>query len=364
MRSEKETEHGSPYPERSPGLLKAENIVYLHPGVVDAYAKNIENPAAALSAAYRRPRGGPSFSEHYGRIVSTDRLPEGIGLSMSMAGSRRPLGSTCCPPMPLGPEECGTIKVSSVCDKQDCPMSMQRQPCQQPSVSGFSVVFSRQTDAALRCSIRNEWCDANPRAASLCSVCVMLACSPSHGRLGADFKGNDTGVIIAYELARTADARFSRSTMAGLRQGGEIPCGGCLNMAVTFPLKQLGCRMAPIDRPLRTKYCTRQPLCPPLPLRGSIGRQWRPSFVRTAEAELSLVALARARLVSKSLLGPLGAVAAAPPPQPSSASGEGAPQRMWPATCCIPRHLLHSPCAYPDPSPRRERSARRTSRQD
>jgi hypothetical protein len=44
-------------------------------------------------------------------------------------------------------------------------------------------------------------------AASLFAVCGMLAGSPALADWVPPFKGNDTGGIIAYELATTADAR-------------------------------------------------------------------------------------------------------------------------------------------------------------
>ena len=44
-------------------------------------------------------------------------------------------------------------------------------------------------------------------AASLVAVCGILACAPARADTVPAFKGNDTGGIIAYELATTADAR-------------------------------------------------------------------------------------------------------------------------------------------------------------
>jgi hypothetical protein len=44
-------------------------------------------------------------------------------------------------------------------------------------------------------------------AASLVAVCGMLACMPARADTVPPFKGNDTGGIIAYELATQADAR-------------------------------------------------------------------------------------------------------------------------------------------------------------
>jgi hypothetical protein len=45
------------------------------------------------------------------------------------------------------------------------------------------------------------------RAASLIAACGMLACMPARADWIGPFKGNDTGGIIAYELASRADAR-------------------------------------------------------------------------------------------------------------------------------------------------------------
>jgi hypothetical protein len=44
-------------------------------------------------------------------------------------------------------------------------------------------------------------------AASLVAVCGILVCAPARADTVPPFKGNDTGGIIAYELATTADAR-------------------------------------------------------------------------------------------------------------------------------------------------------------
>ena len=44
-------------------------------------------------------------------------------------------------------------------------------------------------------------------AVSLVAVCGMLACMPARADTTPPFKGNDTGGIIAYELATHADAR-------------------------------------------------------------------------------------------------------------------------------------------------------------
>ena len=45
------------------------------------------------------------------------------------------------------------------------------------------------------------------RAASLLAVIVTLACAPARADYVPPFKGNDTGGIIAYSLARQVDAR-------------------------------------------------------------------------------------------------------------------------------------------------------------
>jgi hypothetical protein len=44
-------------------------------------------------------------------------------------------------------------------------------------------------------------------AVGLFAVCAMLASPPARADWVPSFKGNDTGGIIAYELATTADAR-------------------------------------------------------------------------------------------------------------------------------------------------------------
>jgi hypothetical protein len=44
-------------------------------------------------------------------------------------------------------------------------------------------------------------------ASMLVAVCGMLASAPARADWVPSFKGNDTGGIIAYELATTADAR-------------------------------------------------------------------------------------------------------------------------------------------------------------
>jgi hypothetical protein len=44
-------------------------------------------------------------------------------------------------------------------------------------------------------------------AVGLFAVCGMLALQPARADWVPSFKGNDTGGIIAYELASTADAR-------------------------------------------------------------------------------------------------------------------------------------------------------------
>ena len=74
-------------------------------------------------------------------------------------------------------------------------------------------------------------------AASLLAVCGMLAGSPALADWVPPFKGNDTGGIIAYEMARTTDAR-----LLAVEHGGYV---------------SFACRWVPYganDRPLRTKY--------------------------------------------------------------------------------------------------------------
>jgi hypothetical protein len=44
-------------------------------------------------------------------------------------------------------------------------------------------------------------------AASLVAVCGMLAGAPAQAQWVPSFRGNDTGGIIAYELAQHSDAR-------------------------------------------------------------------------------------------------------------------------------------------------------------
>jgi hypothetical protein len=43
--------------------------------------------------------------------------------------------------------------------------------------------------------------------ASLVAICGMLACAPARAGTTPPFKGNDTGGIIAYEMAVQVDAR-------------------------------------------------------------------------------------------------------------------------------------------------------------
>ena len=61
------------------------------------------------------------------------------------------------------------------------------------------------------------------------------------------FQGNDTGGIIAYQLASRTDARQLAVDHCAVRQGGEIPGGRSRNMAATFPLPAAGCPMAPTN---------------------------------------------------------------------------------------------------------------------
>jgi hypothetical protein len=91
-------------------------------------------------------------------------------------------------------------------------------------------------------------------AASLLAACGMLAGSPALADWVPPFKGNDTGGIIAYELARTTDARLlAVEHCAGYGKvvkflAVDAQYGGYVSFA---------CRWVPYganDRPLRTKY--------------------------------------------------------------------------------------------------------------
>ena len=91
-------------------------------------------------------------------------------------------------------------------------------------------------------------------AASLVAVCGMLAIAPARADYVPPFKGNDTGGIIAYPVAQTADARqiaadhcasygkVAKFLAVDARYGGYV---------------SFACRWVPYgsaQRPLRTLY--------------------------------------------------------------------------------------------------------------
>ncbi len=90
-------------------------------------------------------------------------------------------------------------------------------------------------------------------AASLVAICGMLACAPA--RADSDwidtvppFKGNDTGGIIAYPLARQTDVR--QLAVDHCASYGKV--AKFLAVYISF-----ACRWVPYgaaERPLRTKY--------------------------------------------------------------------------------------------------------------
>ena len=91
-------------------------------------------------------------------------------------------------------------------------------------------------------------------AASLVAICGMLVCAPARADHVPPFKGNDTGGIIAYTLAREADARLI--AVQHCASYGKVvkflavdaQYGGYLSFA---------CRWVPYganERPLRTRY--------------------------------------------------------------------------------------------------------------
>jgi hypothetical protein len=91
-------------------------------------------------------------------------------------------------------------------------------------------------------------------AASLVAVCGMLSCAPALADWVPPFKGNDTGGIIAYALARTTDAR--QLAVDHCASYGKVvkflavdpQYGGYLSFS---------CRWVPYggnDRPVRTLY--------------------------------------------------------------------------------------------------------------
>jgi hypothetical protein len=91
-------------------------------------------------------------------------------------------------------------------------------------------------------------------AIGLLAVCGMLASVPARADWVPPFKGNDTGGIIAYELATTADARqlavdhCARYGKVVKFLAVEAHYGGYLSFA---------CRWVPYganELPLRTRY--------------------------------------------------------------------------------------------------------------
>jgi hypothetical protein len=91
-------------------------------------------------------------------------------------------------------------------------------------------------------------------AASLFAVCAILACAPADAGWVPPFKGNDTGGIIAYQLASQVDARqlavdhcaYYGKVVKFLSIDAQY--GGYISFA---------CRWVPYganERPLRTRY--------------------------------------------------------------------------------------------------------------
>lgn len=91
-------------------------------------------------------------------------------------------------------------------------------------------------------------------AASLVAVCGMLACAPAQAQWAPQFKGNDTGGIIAYPLASQMDVR--QLAVDHCASYGKVvkflavnaQYGGYISFA---------CRWVPYganDRPLVTRY--------------------------------------------------------------------------------------------------------------
>jgi hypothetical protein len=91
-------------------------------------------------------------------------------------------------------------------------------------------------------------------AASLVAVCGMLACAPAQAQWVPQFKGNDTGGIIAYPLASRMDVR--QLAVDHCASYGKVvkflavdaQYGGYISFA---------CRWVPYganDRPLVTRY--------------------------------------------------------------------------------------------------------------
>lgn len=91
-------------------------------------------------------------------------------------------------------------------------------------------------------------------AASLVAMGAMLACAPAEAQSVPPFKGNDTGGIIAWELAHDSDARLLAVSHCA-RYGKVVKFlavdpqyGGYISFA---------CRWVPYgatDRPLSVKY--------------------------------------------------------------------------------------------------------------
>jgi len=91
-------------------------------------------------------------------------------------------------------------------------------------------------------------------AASLFAVCGMLACAPARADWVPPFKGNDTGGIIAYPMAKQMDVR--QLAVDHCASYGKVvkflavapQYGGYISFA---------CRWVPYganDRPLVTRY--------------------------------------------------------------------------------------------------------------
>jgi hypothetical protein len=91
-------------------------------------------------------------------------------------------------------------------------------------------------------------------AASLFAVCGILPCGPANADWVPPFKGNDTGGIIAYQLASQVDAR--QLAVDHCAYYGKVvkflsvdpQYGGYISFA---------CRWVPYganERPLRTRY--------------------------------------------------------------------------------------------------------------
>ena len=86
------------------------------------------------------------------------------------------------------------------------------------------------------------------------AVCGMLACGPARAGHVPPFKGNDTGGIIAYELATQSDVKLlavehcARYGKVAKFLGAQPYYGGYVSFA---------CRWVPYgaaERPLRVRY--------------------------------------------------------------------------------------------------------------